>query len=77
MDMSVLLAITCEWNLVLYCMKSNVYDGLSTDLFTLSELPISHPVYYARIGTTVQGQNGVTTNRNTIGEGRMKDSPQR
>ena len=59
MDMSVLLAITCDRNLVLYCMKSNVYDGLSTDLFTFSELPISHPVYYARTGTTVQGHKGV------------------
>ena len=77
MDMSILLAVTCDRNLVLHNIKSNVYDGLSTDLFTFSELPISHPVYYARIGTTVQGQNWVTTNRNTIGEGRMKDSPQR
>ena len=81
MDMSVLLAITCDRNLVLHCIKSNVYDGLSTDLFTFSELPISHPVYYARAGTTVQGQKGVrgwlATKRNTIGEGRMKDSPQR
>ena len=32
---------------------------ISTDLFTFSELPISHPVYYARAGTTVQGHKGV------------------
>ena len=57
--MSVLLAITCDRNLVLHCIKSNVYDGLSTDLFTFSELPISHPVHYARAGTTVQGHKGV------------------
>ena len=44
MDMSVLLAITCDRNLVLHNIKSNVYNGLSTDLFTFSELPISHPI---------------------------------
>ena len=46
MDMSVLLAITCDRNLVLHNIKSNVYNynGLSTDLFTFSELPIPHPI---------------------------------
>ena len=57
MDMSVLLAITCDRNLVLHNIKSNVYNGLSTDLFTFSELPISHPIMQ-ELGQLIKGRKG-------------------